>query len=383
MPEKNLHITITAFPHEERGKSRVLEHDLQMTKAAILYADKVKLNSMGAWAIRDSYTVANSALSDIEKIEALTLLTYGAVSNGAKVFEKLLNELCKGLQLFKRNHITLTKKERQKKLEFKKKLPQIWDSLMENTVKLNDKTGFDEINLAVNAGLVELRTFSNFELEGLAHEYLSVVKEMFSTANTHPMFDEPTRKIINLALQEGKMSVDDIVTRKSKQIGLVTDLFDRLPVFDLKMDELLDLRNELQKPLVRFRAEMIELSNNIETATWDKNFPSDVQETYQAKVEPALLEIEETLKSTTFQAFWSRRIVDKFGYLMATATASYALGASVSPLAGVASALIGAGLFAKAGLADLKEKIYETERNGLYFYFGVKKIMKQNKQFRK
>ncbi len=79
------------------------------------------------------------------------------------------------------------------------------------------------------------------------------------------------------------------------------------------MDELLDIRNELHRPLIKFRAEMITLSKDIETASWDENFPSDVQDTFQAKVEPALLEIEDKLKSTEFREFWNRKIVDKHG----------------------------------------------------------------------
>ena len=72
----------------------------------------------------------------------------------------------------------------------------------------------------------------------------------------------------------------------------LANLFDRLPVFDIKMDELLDLRAELQRPLINFRAEMINLSRDIENASWDKDFSSDVQDVYQAKVEPTLLELE-------------------------------------------------------------------------------------------
>ncbi len=76
------------------------------------------------------------------------------------------------------------------------------------------------------------------------------------------MLDEQTNELVRLALQEGKMSIGNTSARRGKQIGLVADLFNRLPIFDIKMDELLDIRDELHKPLVRFRAEMITLSKN-------------------------------------------------------------------------------------------------------------------------
>jgi hypothetical protein len=118
---------------------------------------------------------------------------------------------------------------------------------------------------------------------------------------------------------------------------------------------------------------MVTLAKNIETASWDEDFPSDVQETFQAKVEPVVLEIEEKFQSTQFQEFWSRRIVEKVGYLATTTGLSCFMGATVAPLAGIATALAAAGVFVKAELADLEEKEREIEGNGLYFYYRITK----------
>jgi hypothetical protein len=101
-----------------------------------------------------------------------------------------------------------------------------------------------------------------------------------------------------------------------------------------------------------------------------------VQETFQTKIEPVLLEIEDQLKSTQFQEFWSRRIVDKVGYLATATAASCYMGATVAPLAGIATALMAAGVFTRAGLADLEEKKSAIEGNGLYFYYRIREHIK-------
>ena len=116
---------------------------------------------------------------------------------------------------------------------------------------------------------------------------------------------------------------------------------------------------------------MVKFGNDIETAAWDKDFPSDVREIYQAKVEPALLEIEEKLQSTVFKEFWTQRIVDKWGYIGGS-TVAVSLEAAISPLVGTGTALLASSIFIKAGQAGLREKINEIERNGLYFYYRVK-----------
>ncbi len=371
MSENNLHISIAATPDIEFGNPKILEHDLRLTKASILYADRVKLCSMTVWMATSFHLIGNLPTNTVQQFDILMSFVPAIESLNPNTVNLL--ELQNLHQLLKRNPILLTRKEKIKISRFTEKFPEIWEKLRIEFNEKLDTFGFDEIKLAIKNNLLEIHPFSSSVNDELAQEYVSVVQDILNSTNTHPMFDEETNKLVKLGLEEGKILTGIRNIKKSKQIGLVADLFDRLPVFDIKMDELLDLRNELQRPLVSFRAEMINLSNDIETAVWDKDFPSDVQTTYQSNVEPALQEIEEKLQSVSFKKFWERRIVDKYGYLGSIAGSSYALGAAISPLSGIAAAIIGTGLFIEAGRADLNDKINEIERNGLYFYYRVKK----------
>lgn len=370
MSNKQLHITVAAAPNVEYGNPRLLEHDLRLTKASILYADRVKLCSMTAWFATSFHLMGNFPMSVTQQFEIMMSMAPAIASTNPDSINIL--ELEKMHRLIKRNPITLTKKEKIKISKFKDTFPEAWEKMSIGLNEILKNFGFDEIEIAASEGLLEIHPFSKTGSEA-AHEYISAVEEMLGSQLTHPMLDEQTSDLVRLALQEGKMTIKNPVTRKGKQVGLVSDLFDRLPIFDIRMDELLDIRDELQKPLINFRAEMVKLSKDIETAPWDEDFSSDVQGTYQSKVEPALQEIEEKLKSTTFREFWSKRVVDKSGFLATGAGFSTYLGAAVSPIVGIASALVGASLFTEAGFAELREKTSEIERNGLYFYYQIKK----------
>lgn len=199
-----------------------------------------------------------------------------------------------------------------------------------------------------------------------------MVQDILLSQNTHPLFDDLTNKLVRTAISAGVLNIGSPSVKKGKHIGLVADLFDRLPVYDIPMDELLDIRKELGKPLIFFRSEIVKLSNEIENAVWDDDFSYDVQTTFQSKIEPAVLEIEEKLKSTTFREFWTRRIVDKYTFLAGSLGGAYVLGATVSPIAGIAAGLVSASVFTESSFSEWIEKRNEIERNGMYFYFKVK-----------
>ena len=365
----DLHITVAATPDNSDFRNpRIIDHDLRLLKASILYADRVKLCSIGAWMVTNVYLIGSKKFSQAEQLEFIISLLPTIDPEKSKTLLPQFEQL---YSLFKRNPLFLTKKQRRIKIGAAQIVQQGWKEFQERIAESTNNVGFGEIETLVNLGLLEIHSFSSTNInigKEAVHEYFSAVKNILNNTSTHPMLDQETNELVRLASQEGKLFIRNSGTRKSKQIGLVANLFDRLPVFDIKMDELLDLREELHKPLVYFRSEMVKLSNDIESATWDKDFSSDVQETFQTKVEPALLEIEDKLKSTQFSEFWSRRIVDKYGYLAGTAGTSFAMGAAVAPWAGIGTALlagIGTSLasgavFTKAGLSELREKNRRT-----------------------
>jgi hypothetical protein len=367
-----LHITVTAAPSIEFGNPRLLEHDLKLAKSAILYADRIKLCSPTAWWAASFFGMATFPQSDREQVEVLSTLyrTIGPTLDPNA--EKMIPELDRYLVLIRRNPMLLTKRQRVAANKFKEFALGSWEKLRIEFVRITRGFGFDEIEVAANAGLLEICPFSETPSEKLAQEYFETVQKVLGSSDSHPLLDDQTNNLVTAALKEGKLSVSSGASRRSKQTGLVANLFDRLPVFDVPMSELIDLREELSKPLINFRSKIIGLSEDVGSCSWDDDFSSDIQETYHKSIEPVLLEIEEELQSLRFRNFWTRRMVDKAGALTAGAAASVALGAAVAPWAGIIGAIAGLAVFTEAGFADLEDQRRNVERNGLYFYHRLR-----------
>jgi hypothetical protein len=93
---------------------------------------------------------------------------------------------------------------------------------------------------------------------------------------------------------------------------LAGHLLARLPSFEqASIDEIIDIRTELDNPLTRFRGAVIKFSDQIRSASWDQDFTSDAETVFHKEVKPSVLEIEEAIKSNRYLDSLLRKFVDK------------------------------------------------------------------------
>ncbi len=84
-------------------------------------------------------------------------------------------------------------------------------------------------------------------------------------------------------------------------IGATPHVFDEQGTqkLSLENDLRLDIRQELERPLTRFRSAMIKFSSEIKSASWDLDFVSDADQVFRREVAPTILDIEEEISSST------------------------------------------------------------------------------------
>jgi hypothetical protein len=150
-------------------------------------------------------------------------------------------------------------------------------------------------------------------------------------------------------------------------------LFERLPLFDqATVNEILDIRRELETPLTRFRSSIIRFSDSIRTAAWDEDFSFEADQIFQRDVQPAVLDLEEAVKTNKYLIALLRKVVDK-PLTIPSASALGILMSKLSALPDIASQAFGlasaSGLLAYDAYKDWLKDKRKIEENQLYFYY--------------
>jgi hypothetical protein len=352
VPKNVLHITIGAVP--SGGQTNLsLENELRLLKAALLYADRVKYCSLQSSIVLAILSLGDADLLDLVKIYAQTTHDQTALQ---------------GLEMVK----TLRRKKHRSGREtvvlqqIERLLKEVEKNAKEYLATLAADSGIGSLEVAHQSGLVEVEVFDGETTDAIMQKYFDSVSQAVISGETYPLFDDMTGDLIGSAISAGKLSVTDASRSRAAQIGLSSDLFERLPLFDkASIDEILDIRKELGKPLIRFRAAIIQFSADIMSVPWEADFPHDAERVFRQHVEPAVLDIEEACKS-------NKALLD-----LAPLMASAVLGVLISQVANVPDILIPAlGLGGIQALSNTvrsyREKNSHIQGNHLYFYYGLR-----------
>ena len=155
---------------------------------------------------------------------------------------------------------------------------------------------------------VQAKNLSRLNAE-LAQIVIKRVTDAVEGAGTYPLFDDPTGLMIQLGILRGELKPSERGAHRSKQLGLASTVLRELPHFDLaSMDEILDIRRELERPLLRFRAAITDMSEGILPAVWEPDFINEVDDVFQPKIRPLVLDLEEEIRSNSYM----RALVSKF-----------------------------------------------------------------------
>jgi hypothetical protein len=251
------------------------------------------------------------------------------------------------------------------KEEFNKSLGRLYNLFISAINEATSKIGINKLDPAIKSGLLDIYTIGKSRIP----------------EKTYPLLDENVLSLIKANIEEGKLNIPDVDSEKIKQIGFVFDVFQRLPNFDnATIDEILDIRKVLDKPLIRFRSAIIEMSDCIRYKPWDEGFYYDVEKLFYHRIEPAVLEIEEECKSNKYLTKLLNVVAKRPWEIPAGGIGGAIISklAEVSNISATAIGLaIGAGTVAYEVLHEWKEKTKEIEQNQIYFYYKAGKMLKK------
>lgn len=370
-----------------------LEQELRLVKAALLYADKIKLYSLNSLALMSMVQLGD--LNTDEKLDFVELIApHIASPENRDEISAFFNKL--------RSSSYDRRTQRSIAHHVKPFVDASWKEIEQVTQQMADQARFHELKRAVDEGILQVHTFELFKnkesrlsfivdcvikakspvvntqqsTEPIISEFVETISQTISDFSTFPLFDHPTGRLIELGIKEDKISISDADINRGKQSGLAGNLLEQLPLFEqATIDEVIDIRRELEKYLIRFRKAILEFSESMKTASWGKDFPSEANHVFIKNVAPAIQEIEEKIKTNKYLATLARKLVDKPLTMPSGAVLSVVM-SHLNSIPEVVSNSLGPALASTALVYDTfkewKDKKRKVESHSLFFYYQAR-----------
>ncbi|MCB9749092.1 MAG: hypothetical protein H6713_03695 [Myxococcales bacterium] len=366
------------------------DHEIEMIKPALLYADSVTLNSGGASLISSMIELEN--LADDDKVRL-------AANVSPYIFSQ--SEASALMQVIRARK----NRRREPKLinayeNMKRRITKEWPKITTKIASLADLSKYRQLRGAIERGVLHVEVFgrkkspakhaastlqnliassvegkvSRNSIKPIYDAFVDAVIDSVKSPNTYPMLDPDIRGLVRSRLSAGDDAIPIGGVSRSKQAGVAFHLLSRLPgLQNVTLDEVISIREELNAPLQRFRAALIEFSDNVKHAAWHEGFEFDADRIFRKDVVPAVEEIKELLLNNKFSKHALNETLTPVGL-------AGPISAILSPLKQLpdmlqfsllaTSAAAGASVLLRARQKMLEERV-NIERNQMYFYYAA------------
>lgn len=360
-----------------------INKELQYIKSALLYADQIFLIS----PISYMYTQLSSQASTFDEKKIIRVLKYLfplCKDRDPKTYQDgmaMVNELSSIMFSKRYKAIPMIKK-----IEFRSQLKSCIQQLDTKCIELLGECQIRELNALLTSGKVVLKKFEHSlsDIDGTVSEFFIQLAK--SIKSSFPLFDETSNHLMKSAIEARVINLNESEKRKIIHAGVSDNLIQRLPSFDsASVDEILDIRKELNDPLVRFRSKVQAYSENIQAVPWNDDFENECSLLYYQEVAPAILEIDELTKEGSFVKNLGSKIISDGDFrrvaseLVIGIAAAGVIPSFAQTVSQDVAALTAGGLWATAKIAETyneyKKKKRELTKKDLYFYYRAGKML--------
>lgn len=311
-----VHVKVAVAESDFRAATRLI-------KPAVLYADQVTIHSpaasllnaaMSLGTITDRRQQLDAILEIIGKVPSLA----GELQVSPQILEQIKIFLSVDPRIVRRaGRLFGADKDIEAFYEKLGEFDAIWEKEIPRVLSdLKSKVGANELLDALANGCVAvadlgptsntdyvavaLRAYTgdsdDDDLDRVLASFVARLVEILTEHRSFPLLDAASADLARSLEQGGKVEISTHSMRRGAEVSSAVSFMGFLPSFEyLAMDEILDLRKELQGPLVRFRAALATVSREFEMRPIDKSFHAELEEAWRQRVLPALTEIRETL----------------------------------------------------------------------------------------
>ena len=287
------------------GEAADVSRELELVKAALVYADHVRLVSPKAALLRAAFgllelperdrqnrivDIASSMLTD----EQAELLAHLRPRKGQARRPELI-ALAEQL----RAHMRPQMAEVDAVMDAFRQHPSVLElrRAEESGALTLDTLGLRPVPTIVDSLLVAsgARERGASKLDIVERLVGEISRSVAPKATTFPMFDEQAGGLLRAMIAEGVVPDADLAPAKHAHFaGYLAGTVSTFP--EAKVDEILDVRRDLQEPLVRFRGAVTGMARDLETTPLDDRFRREAEELYRERVVPELLTLDESMR---------------------------------------------------------------------------------------
>lgn len=370
--------------------SMTIEQDMMFVKAALLYSDTITLVSPVASTYfqltdkandKNEKTLFNLIKKVVPFCEKADPLLCGTINQTLGQFGEIINS-----KQYNSIPINIRYQIRQALHEFSNGIKTV---LVQNL----GETNCNSLTKLVDSKKVKLydfqTSFSNDDT--YAYEFYNILRNSVGNAQTFPLFDDLSNSLIKSAIKEGIITLNSTNEFEAKHANLTSNLLIALPSFEFAtIDEILDIRKELETSLVRFRSKLLSYDSEIQSMPWDDDFQFECIKLYQQEVAPAVLEIDELTKESSFLKnlgygfLTDESALRNAGELVITIAMAGAISAFSDVLSSGQALLTAGGAYTASKVAtafkEYKSKQSEITRKDMYFYHRAGKLLEKNEK---
>ena len=360
-----------------------IDRELQYIKSALLYADSITLISPVAYLFTKL-----GMLDDAKDIHSvIRMLDYSLPlikDQRPDLYSQATTAIRQLKQILKNKKYRLLPKAT--KMEFQNTLYEFAQNVDDAMVPFIGERQSKELEKLIKAGRVQLQKFEHdlTDFGGLAIEYYKHVNEAVKT--TYPLFDEQSNNLLELAVRSKLVRLNEVEQRKITHAGASDNIIQRLPAFETaSIDEILDIRKELEDPLVRFRGKMLSYTQDIQLMPWDEDFQSECSILYEKEITPAVLEMSELtqensiLKNLGEEFVSDGQFMKSAGGLIVSIAAAGVIPSLTDAISTDVSIIGTAAAFGATKVAAAYNKYAskkkEIEKKDMFFYYKARKLL--------
>ena len=289
-----------------------MQPDVELVKAALLYADEVELVGLGVSMfaeLQQAMGVGANAGFDLLSAMDDETLAYITSRTGqdplpASWRESLSQAMTLDVNVLESLDPSAGAQLRELQAMFAVKSQQTRedvDAVFEAMGALELVTAMrSKVVTVADLGVTPSSTFRpaglrETETEEQISNWIDALTTRLTDKRTRLLFDRDAGEFVQTMYEAGSIPKSPQGMRLAAQAALGAGFVERLPSFPMaKMDELIDMRSELALPLARYRGAVVRFSKDIEPMVGD-GLTFEVQQRWEETVKPMLLSLEDEM----------------------------------------------------------------------------------------